>query len=57
MEKYLQQLSNFTADDKWCHFLCSIGIATSDTQDNSQKCICPNVPPSPLLQHEWGGID
>ena len=48
METYIQQLSTFTADDKWCHLLSSLGIRASDIQQNSQKCICPNVPRVPM---------
>ena len=48
MEKYIQQLSTFTTDDKWCHLLSSLWFPASDILHNSQKCICPNVPRVPM---------
>ena len=48
MEKYIQQLSTFTTDGKWCHLLSSLGIPASGIKHNSQKCICPNAPGVPM---------
>ena len=51
MEKYSQQLSNFTTDDNWCHLLFSLGIPASGVQHNSLKCLCPDVPRVPMCPH------
>ena len=51
MEKYSQQLSNFTTDDNWCHLLSSLRIPTSDVQHNSRKRLCPDVLSVPMCPH------